>query len=151
MKMRLLHALAGLAIGFLVPALAEEKNTVDPEVRQQIEAVLMKHDEAYNKNDAAAIAALFTLNAVQVFGWDTGGGAVSGQQAIEKRYAVEFASTPSNMVSKLVRAYAIGDNVCAITEWSVMQWKGYAVTIYVRKLDEWKIRMAYADSIMIPR
>jgi hypothetical protein len=37
--MRLLPTLAGLVIGFTVPALAQEKNTVDPEVRQQIEAL----------------------------------------------------------------------------------------------------------------
>jgi hypothetical protein len=44
-----------LAISFAVPTLAQEQNTVDPEVRQQIEAVLMKLGEAYNKHDAAAI------------------------------------------------------------------------------------------------
>jgi hypothetical protein len=33
-----LLALAGLAISFAVPVLAQEQNTVDPEVRQQIEA-----------------------------------------------------------------------------------------------------------------
>jgi ketosteroid isomerase-like protein len=49
-----------LAISFAVPALAQEKNAVDTEVRQQIEAVLTKFDEAFNKNDAAAIAALYT-------------------------------------------------------------------------------------------
>jgi hypothetical protein len=37
--MRLLSALAGLAIGLAVPTLAQEKNTVDPQVRQEIEAV----------------------------------------------------------------------------------------------------------------
>jgi hypothetical protein len=39
MKMHLLLALAGFAIGFVVPALAQEQNTVDPEVRQQRVAV----------------------------------------------------------------------------------------------------------------
>jgi len=38
MKVRLLLTLAGLAIGFAVPALAQEQNTVDPEVRRRIEA-----------------------------------------------------------------------------------------------------------------
>ena len=47
-------ALAGLAIGFALPALAQEQNTVDPEVRQQIEAVIVKFDEAFNRRDAAA-------------------------------------------------------------------------------------------------
>jgi hypothetical protein len=59
MKIRLLLILAGLAISFGVPTLAQEPNTVDPEVLQQIEAVLMKFDDAYNKNDAAATAGLF--------------------------------------------------------------------------------------------
>ena len=60
MNVRLLLTLAGLAIGFAVPSIAQEQNTVDPEVRQQIEAVHIKFYEAYNKRDAAAIAALFT-------------------------------------------------------------------------------------------
>ena len=64
MKMRLLPALAALAIGFVVPALAQEQNTIDPEVRQQIEAAVMKFDEAFNKHDAAAIAALYTQDTV---------------------------------------------------------------------------------------
>ena len=42
MKPRLLLTLAGLAIGFTVPTFAQEQNAVDPEVRQQIEAVLIK-------------------------------------------------------------------------------------------------------------
>ena len=48
MKMRLAVALVGLAIGFALPTFAQEQNTVDPEVRQQIEALLVKADEAYN-------------------------------------------------------------------------------------------------------
>jgi hypothetical protein len=46
MKKRFAVALAGLAIGFAVPVLGKEQNTVDPEVRQQIEAVFMKFQEA---------------------------------------------------------------------------------------------------------
>jgi hypothetical protein len=38
-----------LAIGFVFPAIAREQKTVDPEVRQQIEASFMKLEEAYNK------------------------------------------------------------------------------------------------------
>jgi hypothetical protein len=66
--MRLLVTLAGLAIGFAVPLLAQEQNTVDPEVRQQIEAAVLKYQEACNNYDAAATAALFTLHAVKVVG-----------------------------------------------------------------------------------
>jgi hypothetical protein len=73
MKMRLL-TLVGLAIGFAVPIFAQqtntsEQNTIDPKVRQQIEAVLVKYGEAHNKRDAATIAALFTQDGVQVWDW----------------------------------------------------------------------------------
>ena len=96
MKTHVLGALVALTIGFAVPSIAQDKNTVDPEVYQQIEAVLTKFDEAYNKNDAAAVAALYTQDAVRLLSWESEGGVASGQQAIEKKFAVEFASNPSN-------------------------------------------------------
>jgi hypothetical protein len=37
MKMRLLFALAGLAIGFVLSAFAQQKDTVDQQIRQQID------------------------------------------------------------------------------------------------------------------
>src|ERR1700746_3822762 len=95
-----LVTLAGLAVGSAVPTLAQEQNTVDPEVRQQIEAVLMKLGEAYNKHDAASITALYTQNAVQVWAWETAGGAATGQQAIEKRAAAMLASNPAKLLRK---------------------------------------------------
>lgn len=150
MKMRSLLTLAGLAIGFAVPTIAQDKNAVDPQVRQEIEAALMKFDEAFNKHDAAAIAALYSPDAVQVWGWETGGAAVFGQRAIEKRYAIAVAGDMSDHVSKLVQVYAIGNEISAISEWSVAQWKGYAATIYVHDADKWKSRMEYATSSMTP-
>jgi len=39
MKIRLLFTFAGLAISFATPTFAQEQNIIDPEVRQQIEAV----------------------------------------------------------------------------------------------------------------
>jgi ketosteroid isomerase-like protein len=81
--MRLLLALAGFAVGFVVPALAQEQKTVDPEVRQQIEAVLTKYEDAFNKHDAAAIAALYTADADEVFEKEEAGGSASGREAIE--------------------------------------------------------------------
>jgi len=68
MKLRLLPTLVGLAIGFAATALAEEQSTVNPEVRQQIEAELAKFDDAFNNNDAAGIVSQFTPDAIEV--WD---------------------------------------------------------------------------------
>jgi ketosteroid isomerase-like protein len=143
MKMRLLLTLAGFAISFVMPALAQEQNTVDPEVRQQIEVALMKFEEAFNKHDASAIAALYTPYAIQVGNWSDSDDTVSGQQAIEKTYAAEFASSPGDFVGKLVQLYAISNQMSVISEWKVGLFKGYIVRIYVRDADTWKIRLEY--------
>ena len=145
MKIGRVVTLVGLVISFASPISAQQKDSVDPEVRQQIEAVLMKFDEAFNKHDAAAIADLFTPDAVDVFRWASEGGNASGQQAIKKRYEAEASeSSGSNMTHKLVQVYPIGDELCAFTEYSVMMWKGHTLIIFVRDADTWKIRLAYS-------
>jgi ketosteroid isomerase-like protein len=143
MRVCLLSILAGLAISFALPTLAQEQNTVDPEVRKQIEAALTNFDEAYNKHDAAAVAAIFTLDATQVWAWESAGGVASGQEAIKKRYEAELAATPASRTRKLVQVYPIGDEICAISRASMARDPWDCVTIYVRELDEWKIRMEY--------
>ena len=146
--MRLLLTLAGFVIGFVVPAFAQEQNKIDPEVRQQIEAVLAKYEDAYNKNDAAAIAALYTADAAEVFDeYTAGGGSASGREAIQQTYAGQFASGPFKLSLKLVQVYAIGDDVCAVSEFSrqLHSGKGYNAKILVREPDGWKIRMAYTN------
>jgi uncharacterized protein (TIGR02246 family) len=147
MKMRLLLALASLAISPVVSAVAEEQNTVDPEVRQQIEAVVAKFEDAYNKNDAAAIATLYTADAAEVFQKEEAGGSVSSREAIQQRYTAQFASNPSKLSLKLVQVYAIGDDVCAISEFSprFRSGKGHRALIFVHEGDDWKIRVAYTN------
>jgi ketosteroid isomerase-like protein len=144
MKTRLLVALVGLAISFALPTFAQEQNAVNPQVREQIEAVLVKYNEAVNKRDAAAIAARFTLDATDVRRWEAAG-VVSGEEAIEKRYTAEFAAGLTNYVSKLLQIYPIGSDICAITQWSVGTAKGYGVRIFVRDADDWKICKSYED------
>jgi ketosteroid isomerase-like protein len=146
MKMRLV-ALAGLAISFALPSFAQQQNTVDPEVREQIEAAVKKHEEAYNKYDAAAYAALYTPDAIEVLSWQSEGGATVGQQAIEKMAAAEFASFPAKQSFTLVQVYAIGSEICAISEFIHYHLgvKGHLVTIYVRDADDWKIRLSYLN------
>ena len=143
MKKHVLLALVGLATGFVVPAFAQEKDTVDPQVRQQIEAVLKKHEEAYNEYDAAAFAAGFTEYAVEL----SQGGMARGRQEIEERYAADLASHPTKQSFKLVQVCAVGDAICAISEFFHYntQTKGHYAAIYVREGDTWKIRMAYAQ------
>jgi ketosteroid isomerase-like protein len=86
MKIRLVVALVGLAISFALPAFAQQKDAADPQIRQQIDALAKKLDEAFNDNDAAAAAALFTEDGIFV----TPQGPIYGREAIEKYYAELF-------------------------------------------------------------
>ena len=98
MKIRLLLTVAGLAIYSALPTFAQEQKTVDPKLRQEIEAVEMKFQEAYNNRDVAAIAALYTENAVEV--WNRGRTSF-GLEAIRKMFANESATNPGKMVNTI--------------------------------------------------
>ena len=143
MKTRALLVLVGLALCFALPVLAEENDKVGLETRQQIEAVLKMREEAINKNDAAKVSALYTQEATSIRSWESDGGLASGRQAIEKRYAAEFASSPGAFVDTLASVCPAGNEMCAISEGSWGLWKGYYVRIYVWDADSWKIRVEY--------
>jgi hypothetical protein len=57
-------ALVGLVISIALPAFAQQKDTVDPKVAEQLSALSKKTDEAFNNGDAAALAPLYTEDAV---------------------------------------------------------------------------------------
>jgi ketosteroid isomerase-like protein len=86
MKTRLAVALVGLAIGLAVPTFAQQKDAADPLIRQQLDALGQKYDEAFNNGDAVALAALYTEDGIEV----TNTGPVYGREAIEKYYADLF-------------------------------------------------------------
>jgi hypothetical protein len=108
MKNCLAIALAGLAISLALPSFAQEKEEVNPfpfraiaaspQIVQQLEAINLKLDEAFNKHDAVAVAAIYIVNAIQV----TPVGIFSGREAIEKYFTDVFQRfTPSDHVRKL--------------------------------------------------
>jgi ketosteroid isomerase-like protein len=111
-----------------------------PRVCQQIEAVSMQFQEAYNNHDADGIAALYAEDAVEVRKWQ---GAACGREAIGKRFVADFAFSPGKMVNKIVQLYPIGSEICAISSSDLGGTLGDFVTVYVRHADGWKIRMAY--------
>jgi ketosteroid isomerase-like protein len=152
MKIRLLLTLAGLAISFALPTFAQQTNTPDPELRQQYVALAKKWDEIWNNNDAAALAALFTKDAVLV----TDTGPIYGRDAIEKMYADLFKQVHfSNHIGKPDRYAphvigAAGYEVWSNGEWSSTiqgekfgptQIKGYWGSIDVREDGVLKCRM----------
>jgi uncharacterized protein (TIGR02246 family) len=139
MKTRLLGALVGLAISFALPTFAQQKETVDPEIRQQLDALAKKFDDASNKADAAALAALFTQDAVEV----APEGLVYGRQALEKKYSEMFQKFhPTDHLNTIERVYMLGKDTCMIIKWSWGGLKGYVTTINVHEGDNWLFRIA---------
>ena len=145
MKIRLLFTLAALAIGLATPALAKLQNTVDPEVRQQIEAVTKRLEEAHNKHDAAAYAAFYTEFGINVWSFQAEG-AADGLPAIKKKYEAYFASHPKPISFKVGQVYAIGPKIVAVIDYTDHHGvKGQALVIYVYvpDADDWKVSLFY--------
>jgi uncharacterized protein (TIGR02246 family) len=110
------------------------------------------HAEPWNKNDAAAIAALFTEDAAYL----TDRGPVNGRQAIEnilrtcsRKCILATISSRSISFSPHIIG-TVSDEEWATGEWSLtiqgqnggpMQLKGYWVAIKVREGYDWRIRM----------
>jgi uncharacterized protein (TIGR02246 family) len=124
------------------------QDTADPQMKQ-IVALFMKFDEAFNRSDAAAIAASFTEDAIQV----APEGVFSGRQAIEKRYAESVFQQwhSSDHVGKILEVITVGNGICSVGEWSsnarnsdgsTTQANGYFSTVLVREGDTWKIRIS---------
>jgi ketosteroid isomerase-like protein len=130
------------------PTSAQEKSMVDPQVRLQIEALFTKFQEAYNNRDLATIGALHSKDAIEVRSWQ---GLASGGQAIDKRFAADFATNPGKMVNKVVALYPIGSAICEIADSDVGGWKAQTVTIYVREGDTWKATMTYVNNEKVTR
>ena len=64
----------------------QEYYAADPDTAEEIRAFVREYDKRFNNNDAVAVAALCTENAVQI-GPD---GPICGRRAIEKKYADLF-------------------------------------------------------------
>lgn len=152
MKRRLLLVLAGLAIGFALPTLAQQTNTPDTQLRQEFVAFLKKLDETYNHNDADAVAANFTQDAVLV----TPFGPIFGRPDIKQWYAELFKTVHlSNLLSTANEdsPHLIGTERNAL--WATGKWgtsgqghtggsaeaKGYWSAICTREGEDWKLRM----------
>jgi uncharacterized protein (TIGR02246 family) len=151
-KKRLVVPLVGLAISFALPTLAQQKDVADPQTTLKLLALTKAYDEATNNNDAAAIAAFFTRDAVFV----TTEGPITGRQAIQKWHTDLFQWwRPKNHIGK-VDGNAVhligtaGNETWATGEWSEtgpgkngepIPIRGHWACIYVREADNWKIRV----------
>jgi ketosteroid isomerase-like protein len=149
MKIRLLLAFVGLAIGLAAPTFAQQKDTIDSQIAEQ---VTKKMDEGFNNGDAAAVGALFMEDAVFV----TPQGPIFGREAIEKLFEGMFQQGHySDHLNKDDQGSphtigTAGNEVWRTGEWSStlqgksggpIQLKGCWSAINVREGDTWKIRM----------
>jgi len=109
---------------------AQQTNTPDPRIAQQRDLVgdvkaldefgvlATKQSEAFTNNDAAAVAALFTEDAVLV----APDGIFSGRQAIQKRYEDTFQRWPFTLFNDPRECHlkAIDNAVWSFGEWGVL-------------------------------
>ena len=139
---RFLMIVPALAISLAAPASAQQVSEQD--ARQAGQSVLDAWNKTAQQKDAAAHAALFTEDAVQV----TPQGLVSGRAAIEGRAAEDFKSLRFDP-SKLEQAKMIGTEVMLRAgTWSgtyngpdgPVHLKGYWSDVDVRDGNTWKIR-----------
>jgi ketosteroid isomerase-like protein len=135
----------------LPPVTRRNPATADPQISEQVNALSKKYDEAVNNNDAAALAALYTEDAVLV----TDVGLRYGRKAVEKWYTDTFQYLPKNHTSNPDQNSphiigTAGNEVWSAGEWGQIipiqdgdpiQMKGYWGAIIVRDGDDWKFRM----------
>jgi uncharacterized protein (TIGR02246 family) len=121
----------------------EQKYAADSKTDQEIRAFVKEFDKRFNKNDAAAVAALCTEDAVQI-GPE---GPICGQQAIEKKYADLFQQWyPTNITCTVDQVSAVGNVSWNSGGWSCtlqgengpMPIKGFRLDVLVREGDVWK-------------
>jgi uncharacterized protein (TIGR02246 family) len=144
--------LIGLAFNFALPTFAQQKDLADPETTQKILALTKEYGEAFNNNDRATIAALYTRDAVLV----TTVGPIIGRQAIQKYYTELYQWWhPKNLIIKVDGDAphligTAGNELWATGEWidtgqgkngEPLPIKGHWAHIYVREGDGWKIRV----------
>ena len=139
---RFLMIVPALAVGLIASAAAQQVSEQD--VRQAAESVLDAWNKTVQQKDAAAHAALFTEDAVQV----TPRGLVSGRAAIESRAAEDFKSFSFDS-AKLEQIAMVGTDVMLRAgTWSgtydgprgPVHLQGYWSDADVRDGNTWKIR-----------
>jgi len=149
MKIRLLLALVGFAIGFALPTLAQQAITPDPQLREQILALVKKFDPAFNNNDPAALVPFYAEDAVLV----VAEGPAYGREAIAKYWVDLFQKVHFSNHLGTLDQYSphmigtSGNEMWATGGWSQtivgpnLGVKGYWSGIVVREGNDWKFRL----------
>jgi ketosteroid isomerase-like protein len=125
---------AGLMFALAGSSVASELSAQD---RAALDLTNKKFDDAFNAKDPAALAELFTTDAIRV----TPDGIARGRDEIRKQIAAEF-KTGSGLVSKTTFAVMSGNVAVVGGEWSVVgnqTQRGYWSSNFMREGDDMKI------------
>ncbi len=145
-------ALVGLTINFASPDFAQQNDTVDAEIAQQVRALASNYDAAFNRQDAVTIAGLYAEDAV----FNTPEGTFHGRQAIEELYAKHYfgEAHSKNVVTLVNEAIAGGNEVRATGMWSdtfeepptgTIHAEGTYSWVLLHEGDTWRIRESTYD------
>jgi uncharacterized protein (TIGR02246 family) len=157
MKLHLL-AVTGLAIGCALPATAQEKMGFcmgQQDDCRQIKGRVKAFDNAFNKKDAAALAANYTPDGISLLEMPV----LSGREAIAQAFSEFFKMGASNMVETITQAHVMGDMAWAFGDWSDTEpgpnntthpVHGNWSAVYVRGGGTWLVRQSTANVIRLP-
>lgn len=148
---RSLFFVALLTVCLATPVAAQQPS--EQQVRPAIERLLETWDTAANQKDAAAVAALYTEDAMRV----TPRGTSYGRAAIEKDLVETFKVT-SNIADKVEKIQVIGEVALVTATWSAtlqgkdgpVQLRGFWGGVYVRDGEAWKTRLAIINRALPP-
>ena len=157
MRLRLL-ATAGLAVGLVAPAVAQERATAcdgPQDACQQVANLVKSYDDAFNKGDAATVAAIFTPDGIEM----TEAPKVSGREAIERHYSDAFKAGLSHVVVNVDELHVVGDTTWGVGDWSATgpgpnhatrPYHGNWGAVWVRNGGTWRLRMLTNNTIETP-
>jgi ketosteroid isomerase-like protein len=139
--MKILVGLLGLTVGLALPLFGQEPQAVSADVRSQVEAVVVKFQDAYNARNAEGMVSTMTQDAVEMRSW---AGLAIGKQAVVGRFLQDLKEGPGQMVNTILQMYPVGaDGVCVIADSHLGLWKAQTMTLYVRSVGVWKSKMSY--------
>ena len=138
MNLNLGLLIASMLIGLATPALGQQ-NVLQSD-QQALREFEMQLTTAFNRQDAAGVASLFTEDALRV----TPQGIIQGREAIQKDMDKRFQSHFHDLSATITIVRAFGNSIWEAGEWSMMigdrPVRGYFSETVVREGDKYKIR-----------